>query len=174
RYVPAGHADPLLRAWIDLAASLGPDKHGLRDAVLAELAGPGAAGGCITCHSIERDAADTLRVNWRGLDASQRPRSFTKFSHRPHLTQPVLQDCSYCHRLDPGAPRQPAPYASLQTDDFVSQFLPVTKDACAVCHQPRAAGDSCTQCHNYHVQAPAGGLFRIDAATQNRDTPPWQ
>ena len=34
---------------------------------------------------------------------------------------------------------------------FHSSFAPLTKNACATCHQPTKAGDSCQQCHNYHT-----------------------
>ncbi|MEM6798785.1 MAG: hypothetical protein AAF589_04655 [Planctomycetota bacterium] len=158
RYVPKGHADPLLRAWIDLAASLGADKLPLREAALAELTDANAAGRCATCHSIETAGNDQLVVNWRAFDASQAPRAFTKFSHRPHLTQPELQDCTHCHQPTPDGARQRSPYHSLQAGDFVSQFQPITKASCTECHQPKAAGASCTQCHNYHVDAAALGI----------------
>ncbi len=165
RYVPQGHADPLLRAWIDLATSLGPDKLPLRDAVLAELMGRNSAGRCATCHSIDQHEADQLLVNWKGLDASSRPRGFTRFSHRPHLTQPMLQDCTHCHSADPLAAAQVAPYASRRPDDFVGQFLPLSKAACIACHQPQAAGQACTQCHNYHVDVTAAQPLRTSSGT---------
>lgn len=151
RYVPTGHADPLLKSWITLAASLGPDQAPLREAVLAELAGSQSAGQCARCHSLEEQGGGALLVNWRAYNASGEPRSFTKFSHRPHLTQPELRDCAHCHQLAAGATPQASPYASHRPSDFVNQFEPLTKAACIECHQPKAAGESCTQCHNYHV-----------------------
>jgi len=162
RYVPTGHTDPLLQAWIELAASLGDDHAQLRSATLAQLAGAKSAGRCATCHSIEQSTNGRLIVNWKSRDTSDVPRTFTKFSHRPHITQPELANCTHCHALDPTADRQSAPYATLQPRDFVSQFQPITKTSCIECHQPKAAGDSCTQCHNYHVDTPR---FRTSSAT---------
>lgn len=156
RYRPQGHADPMLRAWIDLAASLGPEHAELREAALAELAGPNSPGRCATCHSIDqqpdfhRQNSGELIVHWQALGATH-PRAFTRFSHRPHVNQPQLADCTHCHALDPTADRIAAPYASREPTNFIAQFQPVTKSACIECHQPKAAGDSCTQCHHYHV-----------------------
>ncbi|MEM9185612.1 MAG: hypothetical protein AAGB00_03865 [Planctomycetota bacterium] len=165
RYVPRGHGDPLLRAWIDLAASLDGDDADLGAAALAELAGPKSVGQCATCHSLESRGPSLARdfsgapgggafVNWRAYDARDARRSFTRFSHRPHVTQPELADCSHCHSLDPSAGPQGGAYASLDPRDFVVQFRPLSKAACTGCHKPNAAGVGCAQCHHYHIQPP--------------------
>lgn len=157
RYLPRGHADPMLRAWIDLAASLGDEHQKLRESALSELAGAATTGQCAKCHSIDQTPTG-LMVNWRGLDASRLPRGFTRFSHRPHVLQPELADCSHCHALDPDAGAIPAPYASRRPTELIAQFEPMAKDACVSCHQPKAAGEGCTQCHNYHVDRHFPGL----------------
>jgi hypothetical protein len=36
----------------------------------------------------------------------------------------------------------------------VADFASMSRDACAACHTPRAAGDSCVQCHRYHAGEP--------------------
>lgn len=152
RYRPPGHDDPFLRAWIDVIASL-PDEHAeLREATLAEFSRPGAPGACLTCHSVDRDAADRPIVHWRGRDRLAEPRAFTFFSHRPHLAQPELADCTRCHQIDPSADLQ-AGYTGGDPHAFRSEFVSLSKTACVECHRPHAAGDSCTQCHNYHVEA---------------------
>lgn len=150
RYRPTGHDDPLVRAWLDAAVAIPDEQASLREAVLAEFARPGAPGMCLTCHSVER-AAGRLVVNWRGRDRLREARGFTKFSHRPHLTQPELADCTHCHRVDPqGDPS--AAYTGLDPTRSASEFAAMSKSACSACHKPHAAGDACTQCHNYHVE----------------------
>ncbi|MEO1498727.1 MAG: hypothetical protein AAFV43_16400 [Planctomycetota bacterium] len=151
-YRPTGHDDPMMRAWIDLAVSL-PDEHAaIRDVVLAEFRRPGAPGGCLDCHSVEQ-SAEGMVVNWRGRDRLVEPRGFTHFSHRPHLTQPQLADCTHCHaiELDSGSGTDTGPYGSLDPHTLTSEFATLRKSSCTACHRPHAAGDSCTQCHNYHV-----------------------
>ncbi|TWT87473.1 hypothetical protein Mal64_30120 [Pseudobythopirellula maris] len=151
KYRPTGHADPMLRAWLDTIAAL-PDEHAaLRDAALAELAGPTSPGGCATCHSLEQRPGGRLALNWLGRDRTTEPRGFTHFSHRPHVVQPELEDCTACHQVDAAA-ASATDYASLHPAQFVTQFAPLGKQACVSCHQPHLAGDSCTQCHHYHVE----------------------
>ncbi|MCA9644623.1 MAG: hypothetical protein KC492_28225, partial [Myxococcales bacterium] len=158
RYAPSGHADPLLKSWIDLIVSLDDSTKLIRQSALAELATPNSPGQCLTCHSTEQSAGGKPLVNWRPLDPVTRPRSFTRFAHAPHTTIKDLADCESCHRLDKTA-NSSASYASQDPAAFVSHFLPITKADCAQCHTPHAAGDTCMQCHNYHVDA-AGLLER--------------
>jgi hypothetical protein len=70
---------------------------------------------------------------WKSNRRAANLRPITKFDHGPHLTLPKLNDCQSCHPLG-------------KTD-----FLPIQKNQCSSCHQENAAGESCTQCHNYHV-----------------------
>ncbi|MEN0109251.1 MAG: hypothetical protein AAF805_00865 [Planctomycetota bacterium] len=157
RYRPTGHDDPLVRAWIDAALAL-PDRHAyLREAALAEFSRPGAPGACLSCHTVDRSADGSLAVSWAGRDRLNEPRGFTRFSHRPHLVQPELSDCSHCHSLD-GVSTAVVKSSPVGTDPsrFVLEFASLSKSACVQCHQPHAAGDSCTQCHHYHVEPPAG------------------
>lgn len=149
-YRPTGHDDPLLRVWLDAIVALPKEHAALREACLAEFSRPGAPGGCLECHSVEQDGPDGLVINWRGRDRLTEPRGFTHFSHRPHLVQPELSDCKHCHEIDPSASR-PTAYSGSDPNRFVSEFVGLSKAACVRCHQPHTAGDSCTQCHNYHV-----------------------
>lgn len=149
-YRPTGHDDPLVRAWLDAIVAL-PDQYaGVREACLAEFRRPGAPGMCFECHSIEQSPSG-LTVNWRGRERLTEPRGFTHFSHRPHLVQPELANCTHCHQIDAGADPRSA-YASFDATRPASEFVSLSKSACIQCHQPHAAGDSCTQCHNYHVE----------------------
>lgn len=152
RYKPSGHGDPFLKSWITLAASLGDEHRDLREAALAELASANSTGQCASCHSIEQTSLGTLTVNWHALDPRDKPRQFTRFTHRPHLAQPELADCAHCHKISQQSPTSLASYSSRKPTQFTSQFEPISKSACVECHQPKAAGGACTQCHNYHVE----------------------
>lgn len=153
RYRPAGHADPLLSSWLNqVAAAASNGDNDLLNTVLKELSQPTTAGQCITCHSIERTDSGQLAVNWRALDPRDELRGFTKFTHRPHLIQPQLTDCTHCHQVDTNSDSS-ASYATHDPHSFVSDFLPLSKSQCAECHTPQAAGDRCQSCHNYHVDA---------------------
>lgn len=152
RYQPRGHADPVLTRWIDAVVQL--KDRTLQTALLSEFAGPGSPGRCTTCHSIETGkTAGSLNINWRAYDGRQQPRGFTKFSHTPHLLPTELRDCTACHIIDPQSSTA-SNYSAHNPAAFTSDFAPLTKTSCASCHQPSAVGDSCTQCHNYHVQQP--------------------
>lgn len=157
RYVPAGHADPWMRAWLDALAALPDPLRGLREAALRSWAGPTSPGQCATCHSLEL-VAGRREFRWRATDPTTRGRAFTRFSHTPHLTQSELRDCTHCHVIEPTADTS-AGYAGLDPAVFVSEFRPLDKGACISCHQPKLAGDSCTQCHNYHVDTAAAEAF---------------
>ena len=150
RYRPSGHDDPFLKAWLDVIAALPAAHAPLRDACLSEYSRLGAPGACLTCHSVDQTPGGKLAINWRGRYRLSEPRGFTHFTHRPHLKQPELMDCTHCHAIDSSADLEPS-YASTNPNHAALQFVTLSKAACAGCHQPHAAGDSCTQCHNYHV-----------------------
>ncbi|MGL4514903.1 MAG: hypothetical protein ACRCT8_17595 [Lacipirellulaceae bacterium] len=156
RYRPAGHDDPFLRAWLDLIAALPAEHAALRDACLAEFARPEAPGQCLECHGVERSTG-RVAIHWRGRDRLGEPRGFTKFSHRPHLTQPELADCTHCHKSTAAPVEATAAKAkqlvlvSSESPTAAADFAPIAKTSCSACHRPHAAGDHCTQCHHYHV-----------------------
>jgi hypothetical protein len=176
RYLPAGHADPVLTAWLQLAAATSNlQTQPVAAAAFKELSKPTAAGLCASCHSVEQGADGAMVVNWKALDRTTEPRGFTKFSHGPHLVLPQLADCTSCHAIDEAA--TVAPYADLSPRHFVSEFKPMAKQACAACHTKAAAGDSCQSCHNYHVErvegwrmaTPAPGTERTDGRLRISD-----
>ncbi len=150
RYQPVGHADEVLRAWYDAVVTHSNSQ--LRDALLPELVGPGAPGRCTTCHSIDAAHDGQLTINWRAHDRRSEPRHFTRFSHAPHLLPIELRDCTACHAINQTADAA-SNYSGHNATAFVSDFHPITKAACASCHHSAAVGESCTQCHNYHVEA---------------------
>lgn len=155
RYQPKGHADPIIKAWLEAVVQL--EHVPLRDALLCELAAPNSPGRCTTCHSIESAtgvaATGRLTINWRSHDGRDQPRGFTKFSHTPHLLPQELRDCTACHSLDPHASTS-SNYTAHNPAAYTSEFAPISKASCAACHTQTAVGDSCTQCHNYHVKTP--------------------
>jgi hypothetical protein len=126
------------------------DERPLESAMLKDLAKPTAPGLCASCHSVERTSSGQLAINWRAYNPTKVPRSFTEFSHGPHLLLPQLADCTACHALDTSADTS-ASYADLDPHRFVSEFAPLSKRGCAACHTATAAGDSCQSCHRYHV-----------------------
>jgi hypothetical protein len=151
RYRPAGHADPVMAAWLNtLAGTPNLDQHPLAAAMFKELTKPNVPGLCASCHSAEKLPAGDTVINWRAYDRTGEPRGFTKFAHGPHLLLQQLVDCTHCHSIDAAASSAPA-YTGLDAVRFVSDFAPISKRQCVECHTAKAAGDRCQQCHNYHV-----------------------
>ena len=170
-YRSKGHADPLIRDWLDALASRVDDP--LARTQLADgfdfRRGSAASttGQCFKCHSVDetRDQNNKLvgaRINWHSI-TEQRPHgSLTRYKHSTHL---LLTDCRSCHSTR----QNPDPNAYLQAfpgeDDwnqsanwskkanpgiFKSNFSVIRKNDCAQCHNPFKAGEHCTQCHKYH------------------------
>jgi hypothetical protein len=149
RYQPAGHADPWLRAWLDVLAEGANGKHAkLFEPLLTQAMKPTASGLCGSCHSIDR-VDGRLAIQWELRDPTREPRGFTRFNHAPHIVMPKAGDCASCHQFAVGAEFM-ASYAERDPHRFTAGFVPMQKAACAACHTSAAAGDSCTQCHRYH------------------------
>ncbi|MEQ8837292.1 MAG: hypothetical protein RID07_10855, partial [Lacipirellulaceae bacterium] len=148
KYHPSGHSDPWLQGWLDLAAEANRGGRSvMADQLLKEMFSPTSPGLCSTCHTAVREEDRIVKIHWRSLQTDSRPRGFTHFSHTPHLTQPRLQDCKSCHRVSEDRPQGEVRAGQLQD----SGFEPLEKSGCASCHTHQAAGESCTQCHHYHV-----------------------
>ncbi|QDT00630.1 cytochrome c3 family protein [Adhaeretor mobilis] len=156
RYRPAGHADPWLRQWLDLTVeSSKGEQANIASQQVNEMFAPTAPGLCSTCHTAERRDGKIVKIHWQAKQPHTKQRSFTHFSHTPHLTQQQLRDCSSCHRIEPN---EIAAAAAAKQNFHYSGFAAMEKDSCATCHTSRAAGESCTQCHHYHVTAGGNGL----------------
>ena len=157
-YVPTGHADPWLSKWIELeemrhGSNALPVSQGQQQKIAM-------AQQCRECHLLHSPSSkqpmsyknwsvsfrnanqggqDLLQADsspdecWKAKRRAANLRTITKFDHGPHLTLPKLNDCQSCHQLGK------------------LDFIPMQKDQCSSCHQSNAAGESCTQCHNYHV-----------------------
>ncbi|MGV3484167.1 MAG: cytochrome c3 family protein [Planctomycetaceae bacterium] len=145
-----GHADPVIRAAIELAVGL-PAESSIRKDLLVST--PVAA--CIRCHP----GADTMgAIAWRpAANDGDVEDQFTAFSHKPHMNLPVMTDCKHCHAIsgEVAAASDSMAMTSvslMQRSSFdpPHDFLPITREACASCHTQAAAGDACIQCHRYH------------------------
>jgi hypothetical protein len=151
RYTPAAHVDPVLTGWIDLLTSTpNLEQRPLALAMFKELTTVTSSGLCASCHTAEQSRDGSFTVNWRAYDGTSTPRTFTTFSHGPHLLLPQLGECTSCHAINDAT----APTTSIDQFDphlLNSDFLPLTKQQCAQCHTAKAASESCQQCHNYHV-----------------------
>ena len=152
-YVPRGHADEWLSRCIEL------------EQVLQGTNSKSIAQQCRTCHSLAPAANLPLGTTWKTAftQANEQLSQFrlimspstanecwrsnrraanltqiTKFDHTPHLSLPSINDCRSCHQLN-------------DSSETRSEFAPMQRSQCVGCHQPNAAGESCTLCHNYHV-----------------------
>jgi hypothetical protein len=164
RYRPTGHADPWLRAWLDVLAEAASGPQGARfEPLLRAALKPTTSGQCGSCHSVERNAAGQFAIQWRPFNPDEEPSRFTRFNHAPHVMQPQTGDCTSCHRVDVNV-QTAANYVGDDPHRFVSGFAPMTKASCVACHTANAAGDNCTQCHNYHGE-------RVPASTPSPALP---
>jgi hypothetical protein len=147
---PTGHADPTLHAWLDVLAELSSGPHaGTVEPLLRAALKPTAPGQCGSCHSVERNVAGRLAIQWHAGTARNDALGLTHFAHGAHTLQSQLRDCTACHRVSTTATAA-STYASDDPRQFVAQFEPMTKASCVACHAAGAAGDHCTQCHRYH------------------------
>lgn len=167
-YKPGRHADPFLKACLDLCAAYVPmSARDVADLPLAEraavdqfkkLSAPDSAGLCLKCHTVDRQPNGQLAVNWLGYRTRPYRKSFTTFSHEPHLKTLGSAGCTKCHVRDQKLQvyrrefhhRDLSPNFS-QRAMATSGFRSMRKAQCATCHTPQSAGDSCLQCHSYHV-----------------------
>ena len=160
-YVPSGHADPWLSRWLELEEQ--------RQSTLPEHK-IALAHQCRQCHSLStrKNASEPVGKSnwsvsfreanqgqfhpqllsgenenacWKSEKRAANLRQITKFDHTPHLTLPRLSDCRTCHQLK----------ANSSPESHAPEFAPMKKSQCTDCHQKNAAGESCTQCHDYHV-----------------------
>lgn len=148
-YRPGGHADSVLTGLLDLVCDL--PTHSKLTAEILQLP---AVAACVRCHPLRTSQTETRKMPWVANRSSEKQKTFTKFSHQPHLQIPALRDCQHCHQLNtPEGELQGSRMVGLQANpsDSADQFRLLEKNSCAACHRPSAAGDQCTQCHNYHI-----------------------
>ncbi|QEG24109.1 cytochrome c3 family protein [Mariniblastus fucicola] len=150
-YRPAGHQDEFLKHWFEMMlATPDADSSAATSELYRSLTGTGAIGNCRYCHTLKRNEDRSLVMNWNANRRNGALGQFTSFSHRPHLVQPALQDCSHCHKMDASVSNGDS-FASLDRTDYESNFHPILKSTCSSCHQKGLTDNSCTTCHDYHV-----------------------
>ncbi len=156
-YRPSDHADPLVKSWSDLAAAAATDagssSHSAVDRLFAAVTSSSGAGGCRSCHTVDKQADGGFEFQWTSNRRDVGEAKFTKFSHRPHLILPQLQDCKYCHRMDDSKSLVGTfdGFESMVSSELSSNFHPSKKADCAACHRKGHTDSGCMQCHNYHV-----------------------
>lgn len=150
-YLPAGHADPMIAAWLEwLALHRGVEKAGVAS-MWKSWTEENPIGRCAVCHEV-KGGEPALGIEWRAVSAAARADRSTKFEHGPHLIQPQLRDCRHCHRLAEQVTGESADgeSASQTTHGELGDFRPLERANCAGCHTRDGAGDHCIQCHQYH------------------------
>jgi len=148
-YVPRGHADEWLSSWIELEESRTGDAS--QTSLGYESQRIGIAQQCRQCHALQaRIGEDGTNTCWKSRRVAANLRPFSKFDHTPHLVLSSISDCQSCHHL-PSA----SSASTIARENPKSlpdcEFTPLQKSLCTSCHQANGAGESCTQCHNYHI-----------------------
>ena len=152
-YRPHGHSDKFLQHWIDAVLKTpDADSHAATAGLFKSLTEVSSIGNCRYCHTLKRNADRSLVMHWMEDRRDGSAGQFTSFSHRPHLVQPALQDCSHCHRLDATVSNRES-FASLDRVGYHSNFHAIEKSNCTSCHQKGLTSNSCSTCHDYHVGA---------------------
>lgn len=150
-YHPTGHADRFMKVWLDISAKHYGEKQSART-TFEHLSSNGAPGDCMKCHSVDtRTPSHELFVNWRGKRNDPNMRTFTRFDHSAHFSLLSGDGCRSCHPLDSKSDYAKSFENNRDPQVFRSNFRKVEKAQCASCHQPKLAGNSCLQCHNYHI-----------------------
>ncbi len=133
-YRPVGHADPVMKAWLNFGARVDhadqPLAKAFQDTLFDAKAGPGL---CASCHTLPSESPMT----WRS-----EPRSYrhTAFVHQPHLAVEKAagnEPCVTCHQIAPTA---------LNRQDYRTIGIAT----CQQCHGQEAVTSACATCHRYH------------------------
>lgn len=157
-YRAIGHADPVMKAWMDFAATAPGKITGEEDreralamqALFADRkTGPGA---CAKCHALEdvsiSDGGEQLAFKWTYYRDEQRSQKF--FDHRPHLGLSGPETaCESCHRLDAEADYAGS-FEGFDPTLFISNFGSIERSGCVDCHNETGVREDCTLCHRYH------------------------
>lgn len=141
RYRGSGHSDPVLVGMIETFSQL---RDG--DPLKRRFFSDPSVVACISCHA----SAASVPSVWRAKQQIGQRSEFTKFSHRPHLNVSALGSCVHCHKISGHTAAVKSTAVEPATD-----FQPLGRQSCAVCHTAKASGESCTTCHRYHI----GGYF---------------
>lgn len=153
-YRPHGHADPVVKSWSDCVSRVvNADTNPATSALLAVVCSPTSSGNCRHCHTVSRTDEGVFEFAWLADRRDDQRSAFTKFSHRPHLTQGSISECANCHRIDESVSLVGA-FDGCDRSIGISNFHPIVKSDCVSCHQKGRTESGCMQCHNYHVGRP--------------------
>ncbi len=157
-YRPSGHADACVQSWIELVTRASDaDSRSETKQLFDKTISMTSIGLCRTCHTVDQLPDRSFAVNWKATYRDPSVRSFTRFAHGPHMIQANLQDCSHCHSLDMES-RNAESFVSLDSNEIVSNFMPMVKSNCTSCHSANESKSGCTQCHNYHIGSRITGV----------------
>ena len=163
-YRPVGHEDVVLRTWLDISArSFGTPAERYGDALFQLLADKNTPGKCTKCHSVDQQQGGGLEVNWSPFKPLAGETKFTNFVHATHFSAVGDEGCITCHQLNENATTYQEAFEHRDPDNFVANFAPMNRETCASCHVQQSAGDTCTQCHDYHI-----GEFTTESIPQTR------
>lgn len=156
-YRPAGHADPVLKAWIETLRTGLQDKDSQKRAVAKEAmndfldsqTGPGACGKCHSA-ALRSTPPKGQGAAWGYGGAGEQ--SITRYTHAKHLG---LLDpdagCTTCHQANASSK-----YAKYFTGKasvsavYESNFAGIRKETCVECHREGQVHSDCQVCHAYH------------------------
>jgi hypothetical protein len=170
-YRPRGHADGVLRAWLEHLRAGTESKHETRGQIAADAfdnfldaeAGPGVCG---KCHAASLRSAAPGKAGAAWAYAGAAPRNYVRYNHAPHLE---LLDpeagCKTCHELGSTA-RYAKYHASRQPKaaNYESTFAGIKKEACVSCHRQGSVDAACQVCHTYHKDHRLNLSFRQKSA----------
>ncbi|NQZ57555.1 MAG: hypothetical protein HRT88_08825, partial [Lentisphaeraceae bacterium] len=139
KYQFNGHADPLLKTLYELKVKeKAPMVQMYLDSFINRFTALGI--NCIKCHqSLETGGVEGFSL-WK---YEKFLHHYSKYSHQVHKSA-----CSSCHTMS----EVQAADIKEQFPYFDSEFVPMTKASCVTCHTAEVAGESCTKCHNYHLE----------------------
>jgi len=150
-YRPVNHADVIVKSWGDCVSRVAnADTNPATSALFAKMNSATAAGSCRSCHTLNQTEEDNFEFAWMADRRDDGRAAFTKFSHRPHLTQSSIRECSACHRLNESVSLV-GTFDGCEANVGESNFHPIVKADCVSCHQKGRTQSGCMQCHNYHV-----------------------
>ena len=171
-YRPAGHEDRFYRQWLDsTAAALPANPSGAIEASVKMLTADETPGRCVKCHSVDRDQAGVLAINWHAKRPQPAVRTLTRFSHRSHLSLTGDKGCLHCH-----AWREQRPQDFLEAydgaDPYIdnSNFQNMDKAVCVECHRPDRVSDACLTCHYYHAGEIGFNISGMTETVVNQDS----
>ncbi|MEM8948742.1 MAG: hypothetical protein AAGA21_17475 [Pseudomonadota bacterium] len=162
-YRPVGHEDVVMRTWLDISAhAFGTPAERYGDELFQLLADKNTPGKCTKCHSVDQQPGGGLEINWGTFQPNVGESTFTTFVHTTHFSAVGDEGCIACHRLNEDT-NYAKSFEHRDPHQFVANFAPMKREACADCHVEQSAGDNCTQCHQYHI-----GEFAIEGIPPTR------